>query len=407
MLGAFTTSKNNNAGIKALGFNCYPVTADGNPSYSNVQTLHVKDGYSAGQWWLGCQSDEMALGLQAYGDDDGVENVGPICAKFPSATGAYARGMVLTDVSSQLYGKPRGRYGNKSYICPTGQWLVGLQAQTSSDRVHKINQAICQVWNTENASGLVSGGGIVGQPNLSFGWKVVNGFLVGPGVNLANKDLSGANLSGVNLGNANLAGTNLTNANLDYVRSDGITGNPTLPADYGIRRGYLLGPKVSLYGANLYDEDLSNWSMSGASFVHTNLSSVDFYNANLSNAFLGHYSTSMNSTNLYGSNLTSADMSYRSYNQGQNLSGANATNALFIRTDLDGGEQSRNVGGSWYFNNTNFTGAIIASAGLTGNLSTVTFSSTQRDLGAGNWNYGNWRLYPTGKSLDSSGRIVP
>jgi|GEM_PF-73962 len=407
VLGAFTTSKNNNAGLKALGFNCYPVTADGNPSYSNVQTLHVKDGYSAGQWWLGCQSDEMALGLQAYGDDDGVENIGPICAKFPSATGAYARGMVLTDVSSQLYGKPRGRYGNKSYICPTGQWLVGLQAQTSSDRVHKINQAICQAWNTENASGLVSGGGIVGQPNLSFGWKVVNGFLVGPGVNLANKDLSGANLSGVNLGNANLAGTNLTNANLDYVRSDGITGNPTLPANYGIRRGYLLGPKVSLYGANLYDEDLSNWSMSGASFVHTNLSSVDFYNANLSNAFLGHYSTSMNSTNLYGSNLTSADMSYRSYNQGQNLSGANATNALFIRTDLDGGEQSRNVGGSWYFNNTNFTGAIIASAGLTGNLSTVTFSSLQRDLGAGNYNYGTWRLYPTGKSLDSSGRIVP
>jgi uncharacterized protein YjbI with pentapeptide repeats len=349
----------------------------------------------------------MALGLQAYGDDDGVENIGPICAKFPSATGAYARGMVLTDVSNQLYGKPRGRYGNKSYICPTGQWLVGLQAQTSSDRVHKINQAICQAWNTENASGLVSGGGIVGQPNLSFGWKVVNGFLVGPGVNLANKDLSGANLSGVNLGNANLSGTNLTNANLDYVRSDGITGNPTLPANYGIRRGYLLGPKVSLYGANLYDEDLSNWSMSGASFVHTNLSSVDFYNANLSNAFLGHYSTSMNSTNLYGSSLISADMSYRSYNQGQNLSGANATNALFIRTDLDGGEQSRNVGGSWYFNNTNFTGATISNSGLTGNLSNVTFSSLQRDLGRDNYNYGSWRLYPTGKSLDSSGRIVP
>jgi uncharacterized protein YjbI with pentapeptide repeats len=407
VLGAFTTSKNNNAGIKALGFNCYPVTADGNPSYSNVQTLHVKNQYEAGQWWLGCQSDEMALGLQAYADSNGVKNVGPICAKFPSATGAYARGMVLTDVSTQLYNGLKGKYGNQSYICPTGQWLVGLQAQTSSDRVHKINQAICQAWNTENASGLVSGGGIVGQPNLSFGWKVANGFLVGPGVNLANKNLSGANLSGVNLGNANLSGTNLTNANLDYVRSDGITGTPTLNGGYGIRRGYLLGPKVSLYGANLYDEDLSNWSMSGASFVHTNLSSVDFYNANLSNAFFGHYSTSMNSTNLYGSSLISSDMSYRSYNQGQNLSGANATNALFIRTDLDGGEQSRNVGGSWYFNNTNLTGAIIANSGLTGNLSTVTFSSLQRDLGSDNWNYGSWRLYPTGKSLDSSGRIVP
>ena len=406
VLGAFTSGKNNNAGLQALGFNCYPVTADGNPSYTGVQTLHVKDMYQNGQWWMGCQSDELAIGVQGHSDSNGVKNVGPICAKFPSGTGAYARTMVLQN-STELYDSTLWKHGNQSYICPTGQWLVGIQAQTSSDRVHKINQAICQTWNLQNATGLVSGGGIVGQPNLSFGWKVANGFLVGPGVNLANKDLSGANLSGVNLGDANLDGTNLTNANLDYVRSNGITGNPTLPANYGIRRGHLLGPKVSLYGANLYDEDLSNWSMPGASFVNTNLSSVDFYNANLSNAFLGHYSTSMNSTNLYGSNLTSADMSYRSYNQGQNLSGANATNALFIRTDLDGGEQSRNVGGSWYFNNPNFTGATIANSGLTGNLSTVTFSNPARDLGRDNWNYGSWRLYPTGKSLDSSGRIVP
>ena len=406
VLGQFTTSKNNNAGIQALGMVCYPVTAEGNSTGTGNQTLHVKDMYQNGQWWKGCGDGELAIGLQAYADVDGVKNVGPICAKFPSATGAYAPNMVLQN-STELWNSTKGKHGNRSYICPTGQWLVGIQAQTSSDRVHKINQAICQTWNLQNASGFVSGGGIVGQPNLSFGWKVVNGFLVGPGVNLANKDLSGANLSGVNLGDANLAGTNLTNANLDYVRSNGITGSPTLPANYGIRRGHLLGPKVSLHGADLNDEDLSNWSMPGASFVHTNLSSVDFYNANLSNAFLGHYSTNMNYTNLYGSNLTSADMSYRSYNVGQNLSGANATNALFIRTDLDGGEQSRNVGGSWYFNNTTFTGATIANSGLTGNLSNVTFSALQRDLGRDNWNYGTWRLYPSGKSLDSSGRIVP
>ena len=406
VLGAFTSGKNNNAGIQALGFNCYPVTAEGNPSYTGVQTLHVKDMYQQGQWWMGCQSGEMAIGLQAFSSDRSIKNIGPICASFPTGSNAYARNMVLQG-ESELWNSTVAKHGNVSYICPTGQWLVGIQAQTSSDRVHKINQAICQAWNGEEASGLVSGGGIVGQPNLTIGWKVANGFLVGPGVNLANKNLSGANLSGVNLGNANLDGTNLTNANLDYVRSNGITGSPTLPSGYGIRRGHLLGPKVSLWGADLYDEDLSNWSLSGASFVNTNLSSVDFYNANLSNAFLGHYSTSMNSTNLYGSNLTSADMSYRSYNQGQNLSGANATNALFIRTDLDGGEQSRNVGGSWYFNNTNFTGATIANSGLTGNLSTVTFSALQRDLGRDNWNYGSWRLYPTGKSLDSSGRIVP
>jgi uncharacterized protein YjbI with pentapeptide repeats len=406
VLGAFTSGKNNNAGLEALGFNCYPITDEGNPSYTRVQTLHVKDNYGNGQWWQGCGSGQMALGLQAYSDGDGVKNVGPICANFPTGTNASATTMVLQG-SGELWNSTKGKWGNQSYICPTGQWLVGLQAQTSSNRVHKINQAICQAWNGENASGLVSGGGIVGQPNLSTGWKVVNGFLVGPGVNLANKDLSGANLSGVNLGNANLAGTNLSNANLDYVRSDGITGTPTLNGGYGIRRGYLLGSKVSLWGADLNGEDLSNWSMPGASFVNTNLSSVNFYQATLSNAFFGHYSTNMNSTNLYGSTLTSADMSYRSYNQGQNLSGANATNALFIRTDLDGGQQSRNVGGSWYFNNTNFTGSTIANAGLTGNLRSVTFSAVQANSGRDNYTYGSWYQFPSGKSLNSSGQITP
>jgi uncharacterized protein YjbI with pentapeptide repeats len=147
--------------------------------------------------------------------------------------------------------------------------------------------------------------------------------------------------------------------------------------------------------------------MSGATFVQTNLSSVNFTSATLSNAFFGHYSTNMNYVNFSSANLTSADMSYRSYNVGQNLSNATATNALFIRTDLDGGSSNRTVGGSSYLNNTNFTGAIISSAGLTGNLRSVTFSSLQRDLGANNYTYGSYAQLPSGKSLDSSGRIVP
>jgi uncharacterized protein YjbI with pentapeptide repeats len=210
----------------------------------------------------------------------------------------------------------------------------------------------------------------------------------------------------VNLGNANLAGTNLTNANLDYVRSDGITGTPTLNGGYGIRRGYLLGPKVSLYGANLSSEDLTSWNMSGASFVQTNLSSVNFNSATLSNAFFGHYSTNMNNVIFYDANLTSADMSYRSYNVGQIFSYADCTNALFIRTDLDGQTDNRTNGGG-PLKYVDFTGAIIANSGLTGNLRSVTFQSLQRDLGAGNYWYGSWYQFPSGKSLDSSGRITP
>jgi uncharacterized protein YjbI with pentapeptide repeats len=67
-------------------------------------------------------------------------------------------------------------------------------------------------------TGVISGR-ISGKPRLSSAWKLINGYLVGPGANLSGANLSKANLTGVNLTGAiltgaNLSGANLTNANL-------------------------------------------------------------------------------------------------------------------------------------------------------------------------------------------------
>ena len=388
VIGQVSEGKNDGIpGLEALGFNCVPVTSQGYTGSSGIQHVDVLANYSMGQWWSYCPSGQAAIGLQAHADGNRVQNVGPICASFPTGSNASAVQMPLTD--DGLRGGIYGRYANSSFICPTGQWLVGVQAQTDNPTgaVYMLNQAICETWNQVGASGLVSGG-IVGTPKLSPGWTVANGYLVGPGVNLQNVNLAGTNLTGVNFGNANLQGTNLTNATLDYVSSNGITGNPTLSWPFGIRNGYLLGTKVSLMGADLHGLDLSNWYMPGASIVNANLQGVNLQFATLFNTFFGHFSTSVDNLNLYGTNLSNADMSFHNYDT-VNLSSANCTGSKFIQTRINGGS-NRGVGASNVFNNTNFTNATIAKSTLTGNLSTLDFT--------GNTSYGNtfqqWLLFP-------------
>jgi hypothetical protein len=58
----------------------------------------------------------------------------------------------------------------------------------------------------------VSASAIVGTPSLPAGWKVIKGYLVGPGANLGGADLSGANLAFLDLRAASFVGANLTNA---------------------------------------------------------------------------------------------------------------------------------------------------------------------------------------------------
>jgi uncharacterized protein YjbI with pentapeptide repeats len=84
--------------------------------------------------------------------------------------------------------------------------------------------------NMSNATldGVVSGGivaptlpGRPGIPSLPAGWKVVDGYLVGPGANLSVANLSGANLPFQNLSAANLRGANLRGAFLGGANLEG------------------------------------------------------------------------------------------------------------------------------------------------------------------------------------------
>jgi len=103
--------------------------------------------------------------------------------------------------------------------------------------------------------GGVISGGIIGTPlALPVQWLFVNGYLVGPSANLAGADLSNTDLAGADLNSANLGQVNVKGANLEGVRSGGIRFDQAplnLPEDWKWVGGFLIGPGADLSNANL------------------------------------------------------------------------------------------------------------------------------------------------------------
>lgn len=123
----------------------------------------------------------------------------------------------------------------------------------------------------------VSSGDIKGIPNLSTNAKLINGYLIASGSLVSHSDLSGGDLSGVDLNE-----TLLTNTNFYNVRSRNITGDPILSPSYDVRNGYLLGPYVDMSGVDLSGVDINGLSLYGA-----NLSGTDLRYARLQNVSSG------------------------------------------------------------------------------------------------------------------------
>jgi len=66
----------------------------------------------------------------------------------------------------------------------------------------------------------VKSGGIIGNPLLPSGWRIVNGYLAGPQANLDSAQLADADLSGLDLRNTSFIGADLSRANLTNCKLD-------------------------------------------------------------------------------------------------------------------------------------------------------------------------------------------
>ena len=110
---------------------------------------------------------------------------------------------------------------------------------------------------------------------LQSGYIFVSGtsesWIVGPGVNLSDANLSGGDLSNSNLSSADLSSVNLTGATTGPL----IGTAPTLSSNYtfisGTSESWIVGQDVDLSGANLSGANLSGVNLYGADLSGTNL----------------------------------------------------------------------------------------------------------------------------------------
>ncbi len=194
----------------------------------------------------------------------------------------------------------------------------------------------------------VRSGGVVGSASvLPAGWRVFNGYLVGPGANLSGSNFAGMDLTGQNLGwvdlsgssfvGSNLTGVNIVGANFvgaDFtgVLSGNITGAAAaLPSGFRLIQGFLFGPEanltphgsggtvsVNLSGVDLSGTDLHGANLNYSSFTNCNFTGADlqgaslnaiFSNSNLTDANLSFSVglTNLSNTPVTGANIDSAD----------------------------------------------------------------------------------------------------
>jgi uncharacterized protein YjbI with pentapeptide repeats len=266
--------------------------------------------------------------------------------------GANLNGATLTGVTSGgITGTPSSL--PVEWLLADG-YLVGPNADLSNADLVNANLAGADLTDTNlsgaNLTGVMSGL-ITGTPSaLPPDWGLVGGYLLGPTANLSNANLAGFNLTGVDLANATLTG----------VLSGGITGTPSsLPVDWTILDGYLMGPGANLNAANLSGADLAGLDLAGAFLDAVNLTGTDLTSSNLGGATLwnvvsGGITGSPSalpsgwtlvdgyligpSADLSGAALSSADLAgvdLKGANLDEaNLGGSDLTDAVLIDSDM-------------------------------------------------------------------------
>lgn len=178
---------------------------------------------------------------------------------------------------------------------------------------------------------------------LPNGFKFVNNYFIGPGLNLEGIDLSGVNLSNVNFQGSNLTnailtntkvwGTKFTNAILNNVTTGGMTGTPILPSSYKIINRFIVGPYVNLTNANLSEIDLTDMNVVGTNMSGTNLTNTILKNV-ISGEIKGTPIISATTKFINGYLVSKESLNNNSDLSGGDLSGADLTDTTLTNTNF-------------------------------------------------------------------------
>ena len=181
-------------------------------------------------------------------------------------------------------------------------------------------------------------------------------------VNLNGADLSRANLSQANLENSSLVKVNLnkavlTGTNLKGITTSNIQGNPLLPEQWVLIRGYLIGQKVNLANTKLEGIDLSGLDLREVNFKGAILKGINLAGTNLSNS-------DFEGADLEGANLSNTLI------RSANFDSVNLTNATLDRATIEDVRFNRSIWNNVDFKNLGFTDNlnIFSDADLRGAL---------------------------------------
>jgi len=161
-------------------------------------------------------------------------------------------------------------------------YLLGPNANLENANLKGFDLSGLDLSNA-NTKGLRSGGITKGPKALPNNIKgehydtdtlLIKGYIIAPGVDLSNDNLGVMNLKSANLVGANLNKTNMTKVNLELMRTGAVTGSPLLPAGFKLVKGYIVGPKVNLFGANLAGANLTGLSLAGAYMTNADLTNA-------------------------------------------------------------------------------------------------------------------------------------
>jgi uncharacterized protein YjbI with pentapeptide repeats len=206
--------------------------------------------------------------------------------------------------------------------------------------------------------GDVSSGGIIGAPSgLPSPWRLMSGYLIGPGANLQQARLAGFDLTSVPITGVRSGNTDCTGC--------------TLPPNWRWIGGFLIGPTANLQSAELSRFDLSGLDLAGANLTAanmtqgTNLTGANLFGANLYRARMpvarlanaDFTDANLTQANLTGANAAPANFTGANLTEAD-LDGVNAVGAKFVNTTLT----DTRIQGLFVATGADFTGAILTRA---------------------------------------------
>ena len=187
-------------------------------------------------------------------------------------TGTRSGGIEMITTNPILFSDPAFYNGSEYGYKHLNGYIVGPKVNLSGADFSGVNISAVDVSGANMSNAVftrIRSSNVVGVPSaITTGYKVTARHVVGPRLDMSGYDFTNGNFSGVDI-----SGSNLTNAIFTNTSSGGVTGSPetlftttTLPVNvkYQLTQGYIVGPSVNLTGGDLSGVDVSGINLTGA-----------------------------------------------------------------------------------------------------------------------------------------------